>query len=61
MKNHGMSKNRKYFHLMNGLNFRMTNLQAAIGLAQIEQIKEILSKKKKINDIYKNDKSNREC
>ncbi len=53
MKNHGMSKNRKYFHLMNGLNFRMTNLQAAIGLAQIEQIREILSKKKKINYIYK--------
>ena len=51
MKNHGIVKNRKYFHLMNGLNFK-TNLQAAIGLAQIEQIKEILSKKK-INDIYK--------
>ena len=47
-KNHGMSKNLKYFHLSHGLNFRMTNIQAAIGLAQIEQINNILNKKKAI-------------
>lgn len=47
-KNHGMSKNLKYFHLSHGLNFRITNIQAAIGLAQIEQINNILNKKKAI-------------
>ncbi|MEK7165902.1 MAG: DegT/DnrJ/EryC1/StrS aminotransferase family protein, partial [Patescibacteria group bacterium] len=35
LKNHGMSKTRKYFHPILGYNYRMTNLQAAIGTAQL--------------------------
>ena len=35
-----------------GYNFRMTNIQAAIGLAQLEQIDEIVVKKKKIAEYY---------
>ena len=38
IKNHGMSVKLKYFHVENGLNFRMTNIQAAIGLAQLEKL-----------------------
>lgn len=36
-----------------GYNFRMTNIQAAIGLAQIEQIDEIVARKKKIAEYYR--------
>ena len=36
--NHGMSMNKKYWHDYVGYNYRMTNLQAAIGLAQLEYI-----------------------
>jgi perosamine synthetase len=36
MRNHGMK--RRYYHDMLGYNFRMTDLHAAIGLAQIERL-----------------------
>lgn len=41
LKNHGMSPTKKYWHEELGYNFRMTNLQAAIGLAQFERIDSI--------------------
>ena len=46
MRDHGMSKKKRYFHTMLGFNYRMTNLQAAIGLSQVHEIKKILSKRK---------------
>lgn len=36
-----------------GFNFRMTNIQAAIGLAQMEQLPEIIVKKKRIALLYR--------
>jgi perosamine synthetase len=41
LRDHGMSKTRRYYHDVVGYNYRMTNLQAAIGLAQLERIDEI--------------------
>ena len=41
-----------FIHNEVGYNFRMTNLHAAIGLAQIENIDKILKKKKNINLAY---------
>ena len=41
LRDHGMSKTRRYYHEVVGYNYRMTNLQAAIGLAQLERIDEI--------------------
>jgi perosamine synthetase len=41
LRDHGMSKSKKYWHDHVGYNYRMTNLQAAIGLAQLERIDEI--------------------
>ncbi len=43
LRDHGMSKERRYWHLYPGFNYRMTNLQAALGLAQIEQIEKFLA------------------
>ena len=41
LRDHGMSKTKRYWHDVVGYNYRMTNLQAAIGLAQLERIDEI--------------------
>ena len=37
LRDHGMDKEKKYWHSVTGFNYRMTNLQAAIGIAQFEQ------------------------
>ena len=50
-----MSTKKKYWHTIIGYNFRMTDLQAAVGLAQLENFKNIINKKIKIANIYKNE------
>jgi perosamine synthetase len=52
IKNHGMSDKKRYFHSYFGSNFRMTNIQAAIGLAQLEKFNTIIQKKNKLNKTY---------
>ena len=42
MRDHGMDFNRKYFHKFLGFNYRMTNIQAAIGYEQFLRISQIL-------------------
>jgi len=44
MRNHGMK--RRYYHDMLGYNFRMTDLHAAIGLAQMERLAEFTAKRR---------------
>ena len=41
-----------FLHKKMGYNFRMTNLQGAVALAQVERIKEILAKRKQIESWY---------
>jgi dTDP-4-amino-4,6-dideoxygalactose transaminase len=41
-----------FLHKKIAYNFRMTNLQAAVALAQLERIEEILEKRRKIEKIY---------
>lgn len=53
IKNHGMSEEKKYWHTAIGYNYRMTNLQAAIGLAQLESINNYLDVRKNYEDLYK--------
>jgi perosamine synthetase len=38
LKNQGMNKERRYWHPIIGYNYRMTNVAAAIGLGQLENI-----------------------
>lgn len=45
---------RRYIHEEFGSNFRMTNMQAAIGLAQLEKIDRTLIKKREIGNKYYN-------
>ncbi len=44
-----------YVHEEVGYNFRLTNIQAALGVAQLEQLEYFLKRKKEINKFYKNE------
>ena len=44
---------KRYYHEEIGYNYRMTNMQAAIGLAQLEQFKKIIKEKINIFNTYK--------
>ena len=52
LKDHGMSKDEKYYHPVIGFNYRMTNIQAAIGLAQLEDIDFILKQRDRVCRLY---------
>lgn len=49
------SKDDPYFYIHNevGFNYRMTNLQAALGVAQMEELPEFINRKQKNYDLYK--------
>lgn len=53
IRDHGMNKEKRYWHDYIGYNYRMTNLQAAIGVAQVERIDEILEGRHSIERLYK--------
>ncbi len=53
LKGQAVSPSREYWHDVLGFNYRMTNICAAIGLAQIERADEILKKKRCIADWYR--------
>lgn len=52
LRDHAMSRNKRYFHAEIGFNYRLTNIQAAIGLAQLENIKYIIKRKIEIAHAY---------
>lgn len=51
-RSHGMAHTR-YLHEVAGHNFRLTNLQAAIGCAQLEQVDRIISKRAEVYVAYR--------
>jgi len=52
MRDHGMRPHKRYWHDYAGFNFRMTNMQAAIGVAQMDRVEELLKRKKLIFQTY---------
>jgi len=52
LKDHAMSPQRRYFHTEVGHNFRMTNLQAALGCAQLERREELFAARRAVLDAY---------
>lgn len=52
LRDHGQDPRRRYYHPVVGFNYRMTNMQAAIGLAQLERIKSFIDKKRMIATSY---------
>lgn len=52
LKDLAHSKKRRFLHYEVGYNFRMTNLQAALGLAQLEEVDKSISKKRFVARVY---------
>ncbi len=50
LRDHGMNRKKKYWYDELGFNYRMTNLQAAVGFAQMEQLEELITRR---DDIYR--------
>lgn len=48
----GQGQTHQYFHPVIGYNYRMTNVAAAIGLAQLRRRSEILAEKRRVYDRY---------
>lgn len=53
LRNLGFNPNRRFVHDELGWNFRMTNLQAALGLGQIERLGENIAKKRAMGKRYR--------
>lgn len=53
LRDHGMSHRRKYVHVSLGFNYRMTNMQAALGIAQLERLDQILERRWSQEQQYK--------
>lgn len=45
LRDHGMEPAKRYWHVEVGYNYRLTNLQAAVGCAQLERLDEFLAGK----------------
>jgi perosamine synthetase len=53
LRDHAMSKEIRYWHTEVGYNYRMTNLQAALGLAQLEQIDGFIETRRGLLEKYR--------
>lgn len=53
LRDHGMSRTKKYWHDVIGYNYRLTNLQAALGVAQLQRIGSILRARESAEDRYR--------
>ncbi|MFH1692595.1 MAG: DegT/DnrJ/EryC1/StrS family aminotransferase [Candidatus Omnitrophota bacterium] len=52
LRDHGMRKGKHYWHDVAGYNFRLTDLQAALGCAQLENLDLILKRKRCVFKSY---------
>ena len=52
LRNLAFQNARRFYHEELGANFRLTNLQAALGVAQIERIDEIIARKRWVGHEY---------
>jgi len=50
--NQARDASKGYYHPEVGFNYRMTNIEASLGLAQLERIDKFLEKKRKFRKIY---------
>lgn len=53
LRDHGMRKDKRYWHDVIGHNFRLTNLQAAIGCGQLQALDHIIAERRNIHEGYK--------
>lgn len=53
LRDHGMSRVRRYWHSEVGYNYRLTNMQAALGVAQMGRIEGFLARRAEILEMYR--------
>lgn len=52
LRDHGMNPTKRYWHDVIGFNYRMTNLQAAIGVAQVNKLDALIAQKRELASRY---------
>jgi perosamine synthetase len=52
LRDHAMSAEKRYWHPQVGFNYRLTNIQAALGVAQMESIERFINRKRQIAHFY---------
>jgi perosamine synthetase len=52
LRNLGFQPGRRFLHAELGFNFRLTNLQAALGLTQVDRMDEIVDRKRRMGQAY---------
>jgi perosamine synthetase len=52
LRDHGMNPSKRYWHDTVGFNYRITNIQSAVGLGQIEKAKILVDAKRSIANSY---------
>ena len=53
LRSQGVDPKKRYWHVVRGYNYRMTNMQAAVGLGQLEQIDWHLGQRRRVAEKYK--------
>lgn len=53
LRGQGMDPERRYWHDIVGYNYRMTEMQAAIGLAQVEKANQLVSARRNVAEWYR--------
>lgn len=52
LRNQGRLERGSFVHPAIGQNFRLTDLQAAVGLAQLDRFEEIIQRKRQVHQVY---------
>jgi perosamine synthetase len=53
LRSHAFSSDRHFWHRRRASNYRMSNLQAALGIAQLERIEEFLERRRELAQLYR--------
>jgi perosamine synthetase len=53
LRGQGMDPTRRYWHAVVGYNYRMTELQGAVGLGQVEELQVHLAARRRVAELYR--------
>ena len=53
LRSQGVDPSRRYWHVVRAYNYSMTNMQAAVGLAQLERIDWHMAQRRRVAETYK--------